>query len=65
MDVAQDRGFAELGRRSRMKLLLFGLGNSTSETSVAMLGDMASYLRTRRRHVRAALPELGGLLVSP
>jgi hypothetical protein len=37
MDVAQDRGFAEL----------------------------ASYLGTRRRHVQAALPELGGLLVSP
>ena len=65
MDVAQDRGFAKLGRRSRMKFLLFKLENLTSKASVAMLGDMASYLGTRRRHVRAALPELGGLLVSP
>jgi hypothetical protein len=65
MDVAQDRGFAELGRRARMKSLRFRLESLTSEVSVATLGDMASYLGTRRRHVRAALPELGGLLVSP
>jgi hypothetical protein len=51
MDVAQNRGFAELGRRSRFKFLLFRLENLTSEASVAMLGDMASYLGTRRRHV--------------
>ena len=51
MDVAQDRGFAERGRRSRMKFLLFRLENLTIEASVAMLGDMASYLGIRRRHV--------------
>ena len=51
MDVAQDRGFAELGRRSRMKFLRFRLESLTSEASVATLGDMASYLGTRRRHV--------------
>ena len=34
-----------------MKFLLFRLENLTNEVSVAMLGDMASYLGTRRRHV--------------
>ena len=34
-----------------MRFLLFWLENLTSEASVAMLGDMASYLGTRRRHV--------------
>jgi hypothetical protein len=33
------------------EFLLFRLENLTNEVSVAMLGDMASYLGTRRRHV--------------
>jgi hypothetical protein len=36
MDVAQDRGFAELGRRSRVKFLRFRLEDLTSEASVAL-----------------------------
>jgi hypothetical protein len=46
------RAALSLPRRPRhMKFLLFRLENLTNEVSVAMLGDMASYLGTRRRHV--------------
>ena len=38
-----------------MKFLLFRLENLTSEVSVAMLGDMASYLGTRTSIVAAEL----------
>ena len=38
-------------RAATHEFLLFRLENLTNEVSVAMLGDMASYLGTRRRHV--------------